>query len=266
MQKSHHYSEKKFQKFTLDKQRRILLTILKEIEKNYADIDTRSDLIASFKACLSYVKDGFEEYREAVPVLDNKRELSYKLTSIRHALHDRFRDEEFAIYSLDGANKEQPKLPIVVILDNLRSAFNVGSIFRTSECVGVERVICCGITPLPDNKDMRDTTMGTVDYVNWESCKTTHEAIERLRTEGYHIFALETAEPSTDIYEYEIETPLALVLGNEALGIDKETLNLCDGILRIPVRGFKNSLNVAVSYAVVIYELLRKLEEKEDDK
>jgi tRNA G18 (ribose-2'-O)-methylase SpoU len=262
MKKDYIYSAKKFKGFTVEKQGRILLAILKRIEKAQNDSADDAVLIRSYLNCLNFIESGspgYSTFQEISGLFHDKRAFSNQLTMLRHKMQDKVSEDELFVLKRDGESVAQKSLPIVVILDNLRSAFNVGSIFRTSECIRVEKVYCCGITPLPDNKDMLSTTMGTADLVNWEHVFDTNEQINSLREMGYSVYALETAEPAADLFEFKPKLPLAIVLGNEALGISNDTLNHCDGILRIPVRGWKNSLNVAVSYAVAIYEIYRNI-------
>ncbi len=265
MQKRLIYSEKKFKSFNLEKQLRILLEILKAIELSRNDCTRFLELKQSYTSCLAYIDSSFEfsgMYEELSKCLDDKRLFSLNLADLRNKLNDRFKENELQIYTRDKQTSETQPLPIVVVLDNLRSSFNVGSIFRTTECVNASKIYCCGITPTPEMSDVVETSMGTAKLVEWEYIAETSFAIEKLRQDGYAIVAMETAEPSINLYEYDLKTPLAIVMGNEALGLSPEILQMCDNILRIPVRGRKNSLNVAVSYAVTAYEILRKYGDK----
>lgn len=264
MKKEHKYSEKKFKTFSLEKQQNILLQILKAIEKDYDKPTVYNSLKESYLSCLSYLKESAPysvELKQIATVLSDRRRCSYLITDLRVKMQDRILEAELTVFTHDHEQTDNPELPIIVILDNLRSSFNVGSIFRTSECLKISKIYCCGITPQPDKKDIVSTSMGTSELVAWEHVPDTEALIKRLKEDGTPVYALETAEPSIDLYGFEPPSHLALVLGNEALGIAPETLMLCDGIIRIPVRGWKNSLNVAVSYAVTVYEIYRKLKE-----
>lgn len=154
-----------------------------------------------------------------------------------------------------------PRHPITVVLDNLRSAFNVGSIVRTADCARIEKVIFCGITAHPPNPKVIKTAMGTLDYVPWKYVPTTTEAVERCRQEGRRIICLEVTNVSKPYHGIEYPRPLCLVVGNEALGISREVLEMADQIAEIPMRGFKNSVNVAVAFGVVAFEAVRQFEE-----
>ncbi len=154
-----------------------------------------------------------------------------------------------------------PRNPMTVILDNLRSAFNVGSIVRTADCARIEKVIFCGITAHPPNQKIIKTAMGTLDYVPWEYVPTTAEAVERCRSEDRRVICLEVTDVSKPYHQIEYPQPLCLVVGNEALGISREVLEMADEIVEIPMRGFKNSVNVAVAFGIVAFEAVRQFQE-----
>ncbi len=151
-----------------------------------------------------------------------------------------------------------PKLPVTVVLDNLRSAFNVGAIFRTAECGRVEQLYTCGITAHPPDPRVVRTSMGTTEFVPHKHLDTTGEAIELARTRGARIVALETTNVSRSLYDPWIKKPVCLILGNEALGLGEDVLAAADEIVEIPLLGYKNSLNVSVSLGVVLFEILRQ--------
>ncbi|MNL17976.1 tRNA (guanosine(18)-2'-O)-methyltransferase [compost metagenome] len=154
------------------------------------------------------------------------------------------------------------KLPLVFVLDNIRSAFNVGSIFRTAECVGAERVILCGYTPTPAQAQVEKTAMGTQDYIDWEEGGKLFECLESLKENGYRIVALETTATAQDLYEPFEREPTAFILGNERFGLDPEILKVIDETRIIPLRGRKNSLNVGVTAAVAGFEWMRQWQSK----
>lgn len=154
--------------------------------------------------------------------------------------------------------RKRPRRPIYVVLDNLRSAFNVGGIFRTADCTGVQKVIPCGITAHPPHAKLDKTALGTVDYVPWEYRKSALQAVLDLKKQGIPILALETTDISVPYHQVEFPAPVGLVLGNEALGVSSEVLEASDRIIDIPVTGFKNSLNVAIAFGIVVYEIVRQ--------
>ncbi len=157
--------------------------------------------------------------------------------------------------------KEQTKTPVVVVLDNVRSMYNVGSMFRTCDGFAVEALYLCGITAYPPHKEISKTALGATESVNWKHFTSTVEAVQQLREAGYTVLAVEQVDTSTSLQDYEppAGAKIAIVLGNEVFGVDDEVLALCDGALEIPQAGTKHSFNVSVAGAIVIWELYRKL-------
>lgn len=173
-------------------------------------------------------------------------------------LNKTLKDDDFLIIANDRTAQAQEKLPLLLVLDNIRSAFNVGSIFRTAECLGAEKVILCGYTPLPTQWKVEKTAMGTHEYMDWEEGGKIFDTLERLRNSGYRLVGLETAESATDLYEEFQIKPTAFILGNERFGLDSEVLKNLDEIRIIPLRGRKNSLNVGVTAALAGFEWMRQ--------
>ncbi len=150
------------------------------------------------------------------------------------------------------------KLPVTVLLDDIRSSYNVGSIFRTSDGVMIEKLYLCGFTPHPPKKEVLKTALGSTESVSWEYAKNPLEVVLQLKQKGYTIAALELTENSRTYYSLTHNIfPLALVIGNEIKGVSQNILDLCDVALEIPQFGIKQSLNVAVAYGVCIFELRR---------
>lgn len=148
--------------------------------------------------------------------------------------------------------------PVHVVLDNFRSAFNVGSAFRTSDAGAVERIHLCGMTAHPPHKKLEKTALGAFDYVPWTYYERTVDALDALRDQGVHRVAVEVTDSAVSLMDYEWPKPVALVFGNEVTGINDRVLKRCDAAVRIPMRGYKNSLNVATAVGVVLYEVLRR--------
>lgn len=148
--------------------------------------------------------------------------------------------------------------PVHAVLDNLRSAFNVGSIFRTSDAGAVERLHLCGLTAFPPNPKLVKTALGAHDYVPWTHHATTADAIASLHAQGIPCIAVEVAENAIPHTAFDWPKPAALVFGNEVWGIKPETLALCDAVVSIPMRGHKNTINVATAFGVVLFEVLRR--------
>ena len=162
-------------------------------------------------------------------------------------------DAEMGIRTTD--NQSSPVRPppsgrLAVVADNIRSAFNSGGIFRTADFFGVERLVLCGYTPGPDNPQVKKTALGADETVPWEHAGDIRDAIDRLRAEGYAVYALETADGAADIATFTPSFPCALLLGNERFGLDPDVVALADAVLEIPSHGMKNSLNVVSAFSV----------------
>jgi len=150
------------------------------------------------------------------------------------------------------------RLPVVVVVDNVRSLYNVGSVFRTSDGVLLEKLILTGFTPRPPRKEIEKTALGATQSVPWEYVRDPVEAVRKLKGSGYHAFCLELTDKVVPYYEVtHDEYPLCLVIGNEITGVSKDALAECEKAIEIPQFGIKQSLNVAVAYGVAIFELSR---------
>ena len=153
------------------------------------------------------------------------------------------------------------KLPLVLVLDNVRSGLNVGSVFRTADAFLVERLVLCGITAQPPHREILKTALGSTESVAWEYSPDTVAAVESLRQQGYRVLALEQTEPKTWLHQFQPDpfARYALLLGNEVDGVDEAALRLCEGSLEIPQYGTKHSLNIAVSAGIVTWDLVCKM-------
>ena len=152
------------------------------------------------------------------------------------------------------------KMPIVVVLDNIRSMNNVGSFFRTCDAFGIEAIWLCGITGCPPAREIHKTALGAEATVKWEYAESTCEVIGRLRNEGYEIWSVEQADESVKLDRFEIESDrkYALIFGNEVEGVSQEAVDMSDNVLEIPQVGTKHSLNVSVAGGVVLWEVFLK--------
>ncbi len=150
------------------------------------------------------------------------------------------------------------KFPIYVILDNIRSAFNVGAIFRTSDAVGIKKLYLTGITPYPPHNKIPKTALGATETVNWEYQKNIDELLTNFKQNNIPIVGVELTPESSTYYSFHFPKPVALVLGNEIHGISDSVLKQCDNIVEIPMFGHKKSLNVEVSYGIIVYEIIRQ--------
>jgi tRNA G18 (ribose-2'-O)-methylase SpoU len=152
------------------------------------------------------------------------------------------------------------KFPLVVVLDNVRSMHNVGSVFRTADAFLIRGIRLCGYTPKPPHRDIHKTALGATETVDWTYAEKTAEAVQVLKDEGYRIFAVEQVEKSIPLHEFSLENPgkMAVIFGNEVTGIDAEVLKLCDGSIEIPQFGMKHSLNISVAAGIVLWELTKR--------
>ena len=156
------------------------------------------------------------------------------------------------------------KLPLTVVLDNVRSMQNVGAFFRTGDAFAVEQILLCGITATPPARDIHKTALGAEQSVAWSYYPTTLEAVEQLRTEGYTLLAVEQVEGAVMLDQLEVDpaAKYALVFGNEVMGVDQAVGDRCDGAIEIPQIGTKHSINVSVSGGVVLWEFFKQSKEK----
>lgn len=157
--------------------------------------------------------------------------------------------------------KEQQKLPVAVVLDNVRSMHNIGSIFRTSDGFTVEQILLCGITAQPPHREIEKTALGATQSINWSYYAEVKDAVEKLKADGYRIIAVEQAENSVMLNHF---TPVedekyALVFGNEVNGVSDEVMAIADGCIEIPQFGTKHSFNIVVSAGIVLWDFFAKL-------
>lgn len=157
--------------------------------------------------------------------------------------------------------KHKNKTPLIVVLDNVRSLHNVGSVFRTSDAFLVQGVYLCGITSTPPHAEIHKTALGAEDTVDWQYHEDTHEAIRSLQNDGYTVYAIEQAKGSTLLPELQLGKggKYAVVLGNEVKGVQQSVVDMCDGCIEIPQFGTKHSLNVSVTAGIIIWEFFNRM-------
>lgn len=157
--------------------------------------------------------------------------------------------------------KQSEKMPIIVVLDNVRSLNNIGSVFRTSDALLIEAVYLCGITATPPHREMHKTALGAENSVHWEYFKDTEEAIGKLKNLEFDIYSVEQAEESISLEKFEVdpEKKYALIFGNEVKGVQQKIVDLSDGCIEIPQFGTKHSFNISVSCGIVLWDLFSKL-------
>jgi tRNA G18 (ribose-2'-O)-methylase SpoU len=155
--------------------------------------------------------------------------------------------------------KEAEKMPVVVVLDNIRSMHNVGSVFRTADAFLLRGIYLCGYTPQPPHRDIHKTALGATETVEWKYESTTVEAVKQLKQAGYRVYAVEQVQNSIPLNRFDMnqQQPVAVVFGNEVSGVEEEVLKLCDGSIEIPQLGMKHSLNISVAAGIVLWELVR---------
>ncbi len=154
--------------------------------------------------------------------------------------------------------REIPKVPAIVVLDNIRSGMNIGSVFRTCDAFSIEKVILTGISATPPHKEILKAGLGANETVEWEYYSRSEDAVIKLKERGYKCIGIEQTDKSIMISDYTFEFPLAIIMGNEVSGISDELLDLMDDFVEIPQFGTKHSLNVAVCAGIVLWELAKK--------
>lgn len=157
--------------------------------------------------------------------------------------------------------KQQKKIPLTIILDNVRSLNNIGSIFRSADAFAVEELLLCGITAQPPHREINKTALGATESVNWQYFENTLNAINYLKTKGYDVYAIEQAENSIALNNFipRKNQKIGLIFGHEVKGVDQEAINLSKQVIEIPQKGTKHSLNVAVSAGLVIWDISNKM-------
>ncbi len=176
----------------------------------------------------------------------------FKMRKLKNSELDRLSVDEY---------KEIAKTPITVVLDNIRSCNNIGSVFRTSDALLIEKVVLCGITATPPNKEIHKTALDAEKSVPWQYAEQTEDAVTQLKANGYQVFAVEQVENSILLPDFtpEKDQKLALVFGNEVKGVQQSVVDLCDGAIEIPQYGTKHSFNISVSAGIVLWDLVYKL-------
>ena len=157
--------------------------------------------------------------------------------------------------------KEAQKTPLVIVLDDIRSLHNIGSVFRTSDAFLIKKIYLCGITAIPPNKEIHKTALGATETVSWEYQEDVLSVIESLKKEKVSVFAIEQVENAVFLQDFKVEKDksYALIFGNEVYGVSQKAIEVCDGTIEIPQLGTKHSLNISVSTGIVVWDLFKKL-------
>ena len=158
--------------------------------------------------------------------------------------------------------KKADKTPVIIILDDIRSLHNIGSVFRTADAFLIEKIYLCGITATPPHKEIHKTALGATDTVAWEYQKNVTDVISALKEDGAEVWAIEQVDNAVFLNDFTPETNkrYALVFGNEVKGVSEEAIKLCDGTIEIPQLGTKHSLNISVSTGIVVWDIFQKLQ------
>lgn len=157
--------------------------------------------------------------------------------------------------------KDAEKTPLIIVLDDIRSLHNIGSVFRTADAFLIEKIYLCGITAIPPNKEIHKTALGATETVSWEYQKDVLSVIEKLKKDNVSVFAIEQVENAIFLQDFKVEAnkKYALIFGNEVFGVAQEAIEICDGTIEIPQLGTKHSLNISVSAGIVVWDLFKRM-------
>lgn len=245
---------------------RYVVDCLQAVEMNWPFEDKRAESLTVLIEVLSWAGLHRSEKLRELALLPNRipADPSYHqymalVAPIERAFGRGVTDPDILARSSDRKEALAETLPLVLVVDNLRSAFNVGSIFRIAECFGVSHLYLCGYTATPEQEKLKKASMGTDSLQAWSWDAHAKDRLEILKREGYRIFALETSDKAQSMQDFSFpKAPTALLFGNERFGIENNLLEFCDDVIEIPCQGRKNSLNVAVSLGVTCYEWRRQ--------
>ncbi len=245
---------------------RALIDALQEVEAHWDKASLKQESLEQLFERLTWAKEHrsprvsqLSSLLQRIPQDPSYHQFMSLVTPIERAHGRGLSDGDMKVKTDDRSTAIAPKLPIVLIVDNLRSAFNVGSIFRTAECFGAAHLYLCGYTARPDQEKLKKAAMGTDALVSWSWHARIEEVLETLKRDAYRIYALETSEGAEVLGDYVFKPgKTAFIFGNERYGVEEQVLKSCDGILEIPCQGQKNSLNVALSLGVALYEWRRQ--------
>ena len=157
--------------------------------------------------------------------------------------------------------KSAKKTPIIIILDDIRSLHNIGSVFRTADAFLIEKIYLCGITAIPPNKEIHKTALGATETIAWQHFENILDCVKYLKNQNTKVFAIEQTENAVFLQNFETDTnqKYAIIFGNEVFGVSQQAIEVCDGVIEIPQLGTKHSLNIAVSVGIVVWDIFKKL-------
>ena len=232
----------------------------KQIEDHWEKEDQRVDALSFIEKNLkTLIKHEEEKVKSiAIDLLEqyptSPETMQNWLMTIEREMKKDLRDTDFLVSTIDDFDKSEiTKIPVQIVLDNLRSSFNVGSLFRTAEALGVEMIHLCGYTPTPENSKTAKSALGTDEWVKWKYWESALECLESLKEDGVKIYAFETEASAININDIETTSSCAIVLGNERYGLSSPTLKRADQLVKIKLNGKKNSLNVGTCGAIALH-------------
>ena len=236
-----------------------------QIEQHWQKKTTRQALMALFDA-IDFLKDHtdsnvsalYDELNPLVPFF-TEQELSLFSMKLERILGKELKDQDFLISTQDTTTEKGTTHQVSLVLDNLRSAYNVGSLFRTAEALGVNHIYLCGLPPSPDNTKTSRTALGSDQWIPWSYHESSEECLAILKKQDVKIYSLETADTAIDVNTFTPQAPCTIVLGNERYGIAQHLLTMCDEIISIPMQGRKNSLNVGVCGGIALHTIIKNL-------
>ncbi len=263
MKSLEHYSKEKFLSFSFTQQYHALNKLILALEQVLNQDQERQRLIAHILELCSLLSEPKPAKLGLFTAELHPSLSAHQVLNKLYYYHDEAlrKDSQLSIRTGDGSVLAEPEARqraagITIICDNLRSVFNIGSLFRSAECLGVSELLLCGISSNPLHPNMPKTAMGTQSLVAWQHFADTKEAIAYCKAKNMHIYALETVSEATSVFRTSYCFPMAVVIGNESLGIEPETLKLCDSYITLPQLGWKNSLNVGVATTAALYQII----------
>jgi 23S rRNA (guanosine2251-2'-O)-methyltransferase len=258
-------SEKKFRLLTIGGKlktiNRKLVIIEDQIAKDEDISLTKDDILQYIRWMDDTAPETALNLAKRLALASDTREVVRAIGIFQAGLQNNYKDYQIHVIKGDIVRQADPyalsrSIQVVVILDNLRSAFNVGSIFRSAECLSLQSLWLCGTTATPSNAALVKTAMGTEQRVSWRYFSQTEDAILSAKEAGLTTYAMETTLDAVSVFETSFQLPLALVIGNEALGVSNDIIALCDHQVMLPVLGWKNSLNVASAFTACAYQIV----------
>ena len=265
------FSKKKLLSFNQSKQIKILYDLASFIETNQANIESSHfQKLIKYHTVLDeyYHSNKHENDHDKIQKLNKEffkvKELGHQfqiyLMNLERLLGQSKKEYDFLVSTKDMDTTKNSdhtqKFPITCLLDSVRSAHNVGAMFRNAECFGVSKLLLCGLTPTPENIQVQKTAMGCERHIEWKECKNALEIANELKANGHSIWAIETSPHSTDLNEIsDLPEKLVVIFGHEQFGISLELMEISDKIISIPTYGVKNSLNVSCGQAVILNQL-----------